>query len=193
MTSSPSAGDGSVNPWVPVALGCYLLAAAAVALWLLVDVWSRNFVAYRWLLGTEGLTRGQVDVVTPLSYCVVGGVLGAVILSFQGLHEYAAVRGTFRASYSGSYLVGPWVAAIIALAAYALVRGGLLIFGGQSAPGAPGASNYAYLALGILTGYAWNKVLRKLGDVANQLFASSEPTAAQRDRPPEAPPAGPGV
>ncbi|MDD7965896.1 hypothetical protein [Actinomycetospora lemnae] len=172
------------SPWVPILLGVYLLIVAVLSGRLLIDVWARNFALYRSLLGTESLTGSQVAVVTPLTYTVVGGVFGAVIVSFQGLHLHAAVRRNFQTSYGGSYLVGPWVAALIALAAYALVKGGLLVFsGGDTSNASSTSSNWAFLSLGILTGFSWLKVLQKLNSLADQFFAVGRP-------PQSGPPAG---
>jgi hypothetical protein len=155
-----------------ILIGFYLLACGAASVYLIVDVWYGRFWFYETFLPIDALSAEQEAVVRPLTYTVAGGVVGAVIRSFQGIHYYGAVRRDFQISYSASYLVGPWTAALIALAAYALVRGGLLVFGGvEGTEATPGASAYAYFALGILTGFAWEKVLIKLNAVAGQIFA----------------------
>jgi hypothetical protein len=161
--------------WIPFALGIYLLVCSALALYLLVDVWGDRLSILRFLFPGITFDAGRLATVKPVTYMVVGAVLGGVILSFQGLHIHAAQLRNFRPSFSGSYLIGPWAAGLLGIAVYALVRGGVLVFGGTSSAPTSTASRFAYLGLGFLTGFAWNKLLAKLNSVAVQLFATERP------------------
>jgi hypothetical protein len=181
-TPSPIEPHPKQHAAVPIALGIYLIVVAFLSGLLLIDVWSTRFAFFKLLLGVGQLTASQARVVTPLTYTVVGAVFGAVILSFQGLHLYAAVKRTFATSYGGSYLIGPWVSALIGLAAYALVKGGLLVFSsGEASSNPTSSSNWAFLALGILTGFSWLKVLQKLQSLSDQFFAVARPREQTRN------------
>jgi hypothetical protein len=170
---------GEHAPWyVPFGLGVYLLLCGAAAIYLLLDLWTLRFSVLRLLAEGYEIADAQVLGVKTGAYTVVGSIIGAVLRSLQGLHQHGAVHRTFQTSYAGSYLLGPWAAALLGLAAYALVRGGLFVFGGLGQVEEPTEATYlAYLGLGVLTGYAWNKVLVKVGDIAEQLFGSSKPPA----------------
>lgn len=183
-TTSQQIAPGVAPWWVPTLVGVYLLVCALVAVVLIIDAWSGEFRIYEALLPWLEIPAGDASDVALLTYTCAGGVLGGVMVSFQGLHVYGAVRRTFKMSFVGSYLIGPWVAAFIGLAAHALVRGGLLAFGGPgdvSASGAPTSTSYAYLALGVMTGYAWNLVLEKLGALAGELFSTQSRTDPDAD------------
>jgi hypothetical protein len=168
--------------WIPWALGIYLLVCAAAFVYLLVDVWTGTFDIYRTLFPLDHTSPAQLESIKPLSYTIAGGGIGAVLISMQGLHQYAGVTRTFQASFSGSYLLGPWAATMLALAAYALIKGGILVFGGGGDEGA--ASNFAYLALGILTGYGWSNVLRRMSTAAGELFGGGASRGDDASPPP---------
>jgi len=153
------------------ALGIYLLMCGGLTLQLLAHVWSGSLALVQTLFPGALLEEAHLPEIQPFTYAACGAVLGAIMLCFRGLHKHAVVQGTFRSSFSGSYLLGPWAAGLIGIAMYAMLRGGLLAFGGeQAAPDAGGA--HAYLALGIMTGFSWERMLARIDDGARQMFGS---------------------
>lgn len=156
-------------------LGVYLLACSTLPLYLMATVWCESLVPLDRLLplvDLAALQPAQVASVQTFTYAACGAILGAIISCLRGLHLHAVVLGNFRRCYSGSYLIGPWAAALLGITSYAMVRGGLLMFG----DGQPGDSDerscYAYLALGILTGFSWERMLARVDDAARQIFGS---------------------
>ncbi len=167
--------------WIQLSLAFYLLACGMMCVYFLVDVWSQQFFVIRILF--PGINFKTVDLATikTISYTIVGSVIGAVIISLKGLHVHGVVHQEFKNSYSGSYVIGPWAAGLLAIAVYGLMRGGLLIFGGASEIENPTqATEFSYLGLGFLIGFAWDKVLVKLNTLAVQIFGdeSNKPVAA---------------
>lgn len=59
-----------------------------------------------------------------------------------------------------------------------MLRGGLLVFGTDSGASGGAAidngSSYAFLAIGIMTGFAWERMLARIDDAARQLFGSTK-------------------
>jgi hypothetical protein len=174
-------------------LGLYLIVCGLLAAYALIDAWSSSFRLWMWIFPNLDLTSDSHGFLKTFSYMVAGSVIGAVIRSFQGLHQYGAVQGTFRASYTVSYLVGPWTAALLGVAVYGLVRGGVLVFGGAEEIERPNeATQLGYLGLGTIVGFAWDKVLVKLSSLADQ-FLGMEGSSFPRTKgikPQEVPDAG---
>jgi hypothetical protein len=165
---------------IPLLLGAYLLLCGAMGIFLLVDVWGERLWVYGHIFYGVEFTEERTEALKLPTYTVIGSLLGATILSFRGLHIHGAERRDFQASFSGSYIIGPWAAALLGLAGYALIRGGLLVFGGTANTGQTSpASHYAYLGFGFLTGFAWNKVLSKLDAISANFFAVEQPAATR--------------
>ncbi len=179
-------------------VGVYLLLCGAAALYLIIDVWSERFLLLEASFPglKEQIRGGDLDkgFLKTLTYTIAGSMIGAVIISFQGLHRHGAVERDFRASYVGSYLIGPWAASLLGVVVYGLVRGGLFLFGGSSDLDGPSqATQFGYLGLGALTGFAWEKVLRKMGELADQVLGIGDSKTSDRTRTPGDQAQGDGV
>lgn len=158
------------------ALGLYLLGCGAATLYFMIYIWAGSLVLLEAALPGIAFQPDHLKDVQSFVYTTCGAVLGALILSLHGLHKYAVVLGRFRIRFSGSYLLGPWAAGLIGIATYAMLRGGLLVFGTDD--GQPGGSScFAFLALGIMTGFAWERMLARIDDAARQVFGSRKPVA----------------
>jgi hypothetical protein len=159
--------------WVQFPLGVYLLLCGMAALYFVIDTWSNQFSVFQYIFPRTEIEDLDTGLLKTLLCTIAGSVIGAVIISFQGLHEHGAVRGTFEASYIGSYLIGPWAAALLGVAVYGLIRSGLFILGGVSEIDSPNeATQFGYLGIGTLIGFAWNKVLLKLSGVADEILGT---------------------
>lgn len=173
---------------IALGLGVYLVLCGLVALYAMGDLWAGRFTLPRLLFPGIDLKAHDLAAIQSFGYTALGAVIGAAILSLYGLHQHAAMKADFRSSYLGSYVVGPWASAFLGVAAYALVRGGLLVFGGSGeVDGATPSTQLAYLALGILTGFAFDRVLAKMNDLAEQVFARAAPRPASSQANPAAP------
>jgi hypothetical protein len=171
-------------------LGVYLLGCGAASAYIVIDSWSGSFLVWEWLfpaLDPQNLDQGFLKT---FSYTVAGSIIGAVMISFKGLHEYGAVQGSFVLRYTPSYLVGPWIASLMGIAVYGLVRGGVFIFAGAGEIESPNeATQLGYLGLGVVVGFAWDKVLTKLESAADQVLGmeGAKFPETERSRSPENP------
>jgi len=137
--------------WLQFPLGVYLLFCGVAALYFVIDTWSNQFFVLRYFFPALDVENIDTSFLKTFLYTIAGSVIGAVIISFQGLHEHGAVRGSFKASYVGSYLIGPWAASLLGLAVYGLIRSELFIFGGVSEIDDPNeATQFGYLGIGFL-------------------------------------------
>jgi hypothetical protein len=181
VSTSNTPGASAVNPWLPLAVGVYLLVAGLAAVAMLLDAWTKQFTVLRVFFP---LLDGGVDIRTlqTVTYLTAGTFLGAVVISFRGLHEHAVLRGDFRPTFMGSYLLGPWASGFLGIAMYGLIRGGLFLLGGGVTTDGGEVTDFSYLGIGFLIGFAWNRVLVKLDSLAAEMFR------AGRDRAPGLPP-----
>lgn len=162
-------------------LGIYLVFCGAFTLWFMAHVWCGSYELFRPLfphLDPDQLKPEHAGDVLTFVNTIGGAVLGAVILCLQGLHKHAVVLRNFRGRFGGSYLLGPWASGLLGVATYAMLRGGLLVFGTDSGASGGAAidngSSYAFLAIGIMTGFAWERMLARIDDAARQLFGSTK-------------------
>jgi hypothetical protein len=172
-------------------LGIYIVGVALVSI---VCIWEIYFDKLNWVAG-QGITLpDDMTLRTDLRLALLAGtgaILGGCLLCFLGLFRHVVLVPEFNARFFGSYLIGPWAVFFLGLTAYVLVRAGLLAFGGvQDVSEITSANELSYLALGLLVGFAWNRVLMKLAALAEELFSSNatRPQIATRLETP--PPAG---
>jgi hypothetical protein len=171
-------------------LAVYLLVAGLTAVGVLLDAWTKQFGLLRFFFRSLDTTAVDLRLLQTMTYLTAGTVLGAVVISFRGLHDHGVIRGDFRPSFAGSYLLGPWASAFLGIAMYGLIRGGLFLFSG-TANGGEGAeaTDFTYLGLGFLIGFAWNRVLAKLDSLAAEMFragSDARPAAAGSPKGPAA-------
>ncbi|MGB7926055.1 MAG: hypothetical protein WCF57_22640 [Pyrinomonadaceae bacterium] len=186
-----------VSGWIPLGLALYLLVCGVLAIYFVADVWSEQFLFLRALFRGVDFRQTDLGTVKTVAYTTAGSLIGAVIISLKGLHTHYVVKQEFRMPYCGSYFIGPWAAGLLGIAVYVLIRGGLLVLGGKADLEAPTeATQFGYLGMGFLVGFAWDKVLVKLNLVAVQLFGSesvkpgavaggSQPSPVIKDAPAE--------
>jgi hypothetical protein len=160
----------NIKSSIPFLLGIYLFVTGFWAIYLFFDVWLGNYEIIS-CLHPKSISNSRITTISTLLLTISGSILGAVIRSFRGLHVYGAIRGEFKISYSGSYLIGPWAAALLGFALYGLIRGGLFVFGGLGSLENPGvATEFGYFGIGFLLGFAWDTTLEKLTSLSSELI-----------------------
>jgi hypothetical protein len=156
---------------IPFILAIYLLMVGLFATYIFFDTLTHNFYFLGAIFANITTALDKSTLIT-LSFMISGSILGAAILSLKGLHKYAAVQGEFITSYTGSYIIGPWAAALLGLVMYGIIRGGLFVFGGLGSIDSPNeATELGYFGVGFLVGFAWDKTLDKLDSLAGELFS----------------------
>lgn len=161
-------------------LAVYLLMCGNVAIALGLEAYSGSYRFVGMLISPSVLMPPVNPTVPTLLYSVSGAIIGAVLLSLRGLYRHGAVLNDFKRSYAGAYLIGPWAAGLLGLAVYVLARAGMLTFGGTSdLKNLTEAGELSYLGVGILVGFAWEKVLNKLDAVADQVFTTTQKAPSQ--------------
>jgi len=100
------------------------------------------------------------------------GGLGAISYSFWKLFRYYCVLKKFESVWTIWYVFGPISGSLIGIATYAVVVGGLLVLGESITL----RSNWAIFALSFLSGFSAKRVLRKLHDIAGQIFQEAKKT-----------------
>jgi hypothetical protein len=171
------------------ALGLWLTVVAAVALVGIYDIRANDFAlakAMGFRVPTDAETLSDVRIALQT---MLGASLGACLLSFLGLFQYAVTSATFVPRFLGSYLIGPVAVVFLGLAVFILARAGLFVFGNVSDTTKITTSNeLSFLGLGILIGFSWNHVLAKIAEIGAQVFASTKQIST---RTPGATPAAP--
>ncbi|MDM0029835.1 hypothetical protein [Variovorax saccharolyticus] len=194
-TSMPRRGG------LALALGVYQLligTAAAAGLVGILLRWDALGIEAGVEVGTQAST-----ILRPLVATVVAAMLGAVLHGLVGLHIHAAILRNFNPTFTGSYLLGPFAAALLAVGLFAVLQGGLLVLGGDPPATEPAALRAVlfHAAVGLLAGLAFDTVVLRLDGVAQQIFgrdkgsslaAALEQATAQPANPdrPAPPPAG---
>ncbi len=169
---------------LPAALAIYnviLGGAACVVFALLILGWGHE----------GGVEPGALQTLRFVALTANGAIIGAVIHCLFGLHMHVAVLANFEPRFSGSYILGPWVAAMIGVVLFLIVHTGLFALGTDpvSTSNTLRASLF-YSAVGALTGLAWDSVILRFDAVAGQIFGAPGPSfiklALDRTTPPAA-------
>lgn len=181
MSEAPAPSDDSpathvaLPPWVAVAafvIAIYTLAVSCLVLGGIYEVHINELSS----LKSVGIAIPQdassfADVRLAL-LTAFGASLGACLLSFSGLFNHAVLNADFSPRFIGSYVIAPLAIMFLGLAAYALVRAGLLVFGNVSnLENIASVNELSYLAFGILVGFSWNRVLGRIADIASDIFS----------------------
>ena len=192
-----------VRPWGPLLLAIYNLIAGAGMVVAIAAILTR------WVIpvlpdGDPGAAANQAEAaVRFLALTALGSGFGAVIQNLLGLHVHYAVAEDFQPRFSGSYVLGPFAAAGLGFTIFVILQSGLFALGGDVAkPGETLRASLFYVAVGILTGLAWDTIILRLDAIARQLFAGEGSSLAKnaidrarnrdRPRPPDAPSANGG-
>jgi hypothetical protein len=181
-----------IRPWGPLLLAVYnLIAGAAIVV-------AIGAILTRWIIpvlpaGDPAAAANQAEAaVRFLALTALGSGFGAVIHNLLGLHVHYAVVGDFQPRFSGSYVLGPFGAAGLGFTLFVILQSGLFALGGDVAkPEDALRASLFYVAIGILTGLAWDTIILRLDAIARQLFGGEGSSLARNavDRARRPPPA----
>jgi len=131
---------------------------------------------FRTIFNAESQSGNEISILIIMAaFCMSGGGLGAILHCLVGLHIHAAIIGDFSSRYIGSYIIGPFGAAFLALAMFCIIQGGLLTLAGDiSAPREILGATLFYIAIGVLCGFAYDTVVLRLDAVAKQMFGGKQ-------------------
>lgn len=153
-------------------LGIYCVMVGLCTLYLIYVLLTGEI--FEQLLQSEDATKNSLELLLISAFItMLGGVLGSVLHNLIGLHVHAVIKADFIPRFAGSYLLGPFGAAFLALAMFCVIQGGLLALSGDiSQPDNLVRSSLFYMAIGIITGFAFDTVIIRIDSVAKQLFGA---------------------
>ena len=152
-------------------LGVYFLAVLAFAFWLLLDVWSRNFTLMRLVgLSTSVLEGPEAPILRAIGFAIVGGIMGSVLYQIRMLYYYYAQEKKYDSRWFGKYITGPWEGAGMAMVVLALIRGGVVVFGGSQGTDVTSAGNFATFGVGALVGFGLRDVVGWVESLVKTMF-----------------------
>lgn len=172
---APQANDYTRRMAAALFCAAYQLSIGLLAAWVVID----QVFGGRALMGAiTGETpaeavAGAPGLLASMIVCVAGSIIGGVMNGLFYLQYYAAERGQFEYRFVGSYLMAPIAIGLIGLTAFALVTGGIIVF--ATAPSETNAvftdvNLMAYLALGIISGIAWQNIMARVQEAAENIF-----------------------
>lgn len=153
----------------------YYMILLLGSLWVLLDVWSGSFR----LMQALGLSEQAVQqpLLRSIGYTMVGATLGNILYKIRTLYRYYLKGGSkhkYNHRWLGKYISGPWESAAMALIVFALIRGGIGLFGGPASADSTGTSNFAAFGIGALIGMGMREVVGWVGEVTRAVFVTRE-------------------
>ena len=148
----------------------YLLLMLAFFFWQLIDLWSGKY----WLvqqIGYKEMARLMSSPFRLAAYAFIGGGLGGIINGIRSFIGWHSERSAFGRRFIWKYIIAPWVGATLALFAFALVRSGLAILGGDLQAETPNIrQTLSMFAIGVLAGYGSREVFIWLDAQVKRIF-----------------------
>jgi hypothetical protein len=189
MSGQPVAGVAAPAPQAPLVMKLliilFTLSYMTAAMYLVVDCWVLGQTTLKAALGLPA-DHLLPEIFVSAVFAVLGAVLGAGALDLVSFHRYVAVKRDFQAPHVWGYFFAPWLAAVLGLIVFALVRSGLLVFGGGPSGESPSdVSNLGYLAVGFLSGFGWFQATERIREIVSGFFRSGQNTAQAARRPPQ--------
>ncbi len=170
--------------------GLTLLVKWLITLWMVGYSLAALVAALILIINPDGVAcsivpQDECSAASPtvlhVMFTMVGGVLGAGVLGMVSFHRYESVMGVFHIRHAWGFLYAPLLAGILALVVFALMQGGLLVFGEMKAPEdfSP-ITGLAYLAIGFLSGFGWYPATQKIEQIVARFFSLDSNGAANR-------------
>src|SRR5579872_2088686 len=132
--------------------GLYLFLVLALFVWLLFDVWIDRFTLAH-VLGYGWITKLVSPTLKAVIYGFIGGGLGGTVNEFRSFTVWHAERAAFGARFIWKVLFAPWIGAILALFAIALLNSGVAVLGADfTGTDAPTRQALSMFALGVRAG-----------------------------------------
>lgn len=169
---SPENRSDTVMAYIAIT---YLLLMLLFVLWFLFDIWYTASPVFD-TLGYADLEKMRASsTIRLIAYTVIGGVLGGTVNGIRSFIIWHCDRHAFGRRYVWKYIADPWLGATLALIAFALVRSGVAVVGGEITPDAIGATQIlANFGIGALAGYGSRSVFVWLDAQVNRLFRVEE-------------------
>jgi hypothetical protein len=136
----------------------YLLLMLAFFFWQLFDVWIGKYSLAHWVkYDEENIGRLASPTFRLIAFTFIGGGLGGVINGIRSLVGWHSEKVAFGRRFVWKYITFPWIGTTLALFAFALVRSGLAVIGGDFQAETTNVANIrqtlSMFAIGVLSGY----------------------------------------
>lgn len=157
---------------------CFYLVVAFVFFgFLCFFAWQKSDV-FTWV----GINWDAANAETfrRIIFALCGGAIGGVSYSLWQLFEHFCRAKDFESVWTIWYIFGPVNGAILGLATYAVILGGLLVLGSDMDL----RSSWALFALAFVAGFGSKRVLRKLHAINGEIFQkeSAAPSKTTADK-----------
>ena len=148
----------------------YLLFMLAFFFWQLFDIWVKKYTLLR-LSGYESIEPLSSPCFQLAVYTFIGGGLGGIVNGIRSSLYWHCERIAFGRQFVWKYITAPWVGATLALFVYALIRGGIGVFGAViTTNGISIREILSFFAVGALAGYGSRDVFIWLDAQVSRLF-----------------------
>jgi hypothetical protein len=128
------------------------------------------------------LTNGFLTspYIVMLVYVVCSGGIGGILYSLNYIVAHLE-KGDFGPQYYLSYYLRPIISALVGAVSFLVIAGGLMNLTGvgTNADYTNFSTILTFCGIALLSGFATDKFLDKLGDLANTLFTSSSKNSDQ--------------
>lgn len=147
----------------------YLLFMLAFFFWQLFDVWIGQYSLVHWIgydIGRLGSPSFRL-----VTFTFIGGGLGGIINGIRSIIGWHSERSAFGRRFVWKYIVAPWTGTALALFAFALIRSGVAIIGGDfKTDAADIRQTLSMFAIGVLSGYGSREVFIWLDAQVKRIF-----------------------
>jgi hypothetical protein len=148
----------------------YLLLMLAFFFWQLFDVWIGQYSLAK-LVGYKDIGRLTSPSFRLVAFTFIGGGLGGVINGIRSIIGWHSERSAFGRRFLWKYVVAPWIGTTLALFAFALIRSGIAIVGGDLQTDAANIRQIlSMFAIGVLSGYGSREVFIWLDAQVKRIF-----------------------
>ncbi len=150
----------------------YLLLMLVFFFWQLIDIWIKQYSLAYWVgYKKEAIESFASPTFRLIAFTFIGGGLGGVINGIRSIIGWHSERDAFGGRFVWKYITDPWIGTTLALFAFALIRSGLAVVGGDfQADTASIRQTLSMFAIGILSGYGSREVFKWLDVQVSNIF-----------------------
>jgi hypothetical protein len=158
------------------AVGAYLIVSFLIQIALLVNFWPVTQTDGTWektwsCWVVEAGCRAEDDT-RLIVIVLLGGGVGAMVHAIRSFSAHIGARRLSK-GWAWWYVLRPLEGAVMALAFYLVLRGGLLNTSGSNGSSAANISIYGVTGIAVLVGMFSREAVEKLKDLAETLFAKA--------------------
>jgi len=172
--NSPAAKHDKSRWWKEGAVAGILAVYSFVFLLVLFLAWQGG------VLGVLGVDGVRASFLQTAIYVLCAGGLGSTTYCIRAFYYYTIKDDFLFETYFWWYVFRPLSGIILAVAAFALTKGGVVVFGGSSA--STSASNYALFGMAYLAGFGTEQVLERLRVASKAVFGIEKSLGEKRFR-----------